>query len=352
MLDHHHRIGPARDDAASCDCGRGTRPYFERGRMSASDHLRIEDQPAGRAVAAAHSIGGAYRKSVDSGAVKGRHIGRRGETKREHTVKRILKPHDFAGKWLKVNRAFETLSRFGGRDDFKELLLAGRTAHSSQEIRARFADALVVRHGSDLVITRAPTGRPSLAAGTTIHPSAWASAASGKYLETSGSMPSATRRTSTSSVSPTVEATFAVKGRLSHDGSFATPPLSLVSICRPISSHTANAASSLPGISSNGPELANPKAAVSPGENAMPWAPTVPVRANACTASSRGPKPVPPSSITASTPPASSASTSAPDPDATGSPPSAAMALATQAATASAISSQPPPTRAIRTRGF
>src|SRR5712671_6595721 len=302
MLDHHHRIGPARDDAAGCDCGRGARPYFERGRMAASDHLRIEDQPPGRAVAAARSVGGAYCKSVDAGAVKGRYIGRCSETRRENTVKRILEPDDFAGKWLKVDRAFETLSRFGGRDDLEKLLLTGRIAHRSQEIRARFADALVVRHGSNPVITCAPTGRPSLAAGTTIHPSAWASAASGKYLEASGSMPSATRRTSTSSVSPTVEATFAVKG-LRHDGSFATPPLSLVSRCRPISSHTANAASSLPGISSTGLELANPNAAVSPGETAMPWASTIPVRANACTVSSHGPKPVPPISVTASTPP-------------------------------------------------
>ena len=79
--------------------------------MTASDHLRIKDQAAGRTVAAARSIGSAYSKTVDSGAVKGWYIVWCGETRCEHTLKRILEPDDFAGKWLKVNRAFETLSR-------------------------------------------------------------------------------------------------------------------------------------------------------------------------------------------------------------------------------------------------
>ncbi len=103
--------------------------------MTASDHLRIKDQAAGRTVAAARSIGSAYSKTVDSGAVKGWYIVWCGETRCEHTLKRILEPDDFAGKWLKVNRAFETLSRF--------------------------ADALVVRHCSAPVVTRVETGRPS-----------------------------------------------------------------------------------------------------------------------------------------------------------------------------------------------
>jgi hypothetical protein len=54
----------------------------------------------------------------------------------------------------------------------------------------------------------APGGSPSLAAGMTIHPSPWASVASGRYFDASGSTPSPIWRTRTSSVRPTVEVIF------------------------------------------------------------------------------------------------------------------------------------------------
>ena len=77
LLDHHHRIGAARDDPAGGDRGRGARHHFERRRNAAGDHFGVERKPLRRAVARADRIGRAHGKAVDIGAIERRRIDRR-----------------------------------------------------------------------------------------------------------------------------------------------------------------------------------------------------------------------------------------------------------------------------------
>ncbi len=76
MLDHHHRIGAARNDAAGRDRRRRAGQDLDRGRDAAGDDFGIEREPLARAVAGACRIGRADGKTIDIGAVERRRVDR------------------------------------------------------------------------------------------------------------------------------------------------------------------------------------------------------------------------------------------------------------------------------------
>ena len=88
LLDHHHGVGAARDDAAGGDRGRGAGPHFHRRRDAAGDHFGIERKALRRAVAGAGRIGGAHGKAVDIGAIERRRVDRRDHVGGKHAGKR------------------------------------------------------------------------------------------------------------------------------------------------------------------------------------------------------------------------------------------------------------------------
>ena len=123
VLDHHHRVGAARDDAAGRDRGRGAGHHLDRGLDAAGDHLGIEREPLRRAVAGAGGVGGAHRKTVDIGAVERRRIDRRDNIGGEHAGQRRGKRHGFAAERRAIDAGFEAPARLLGGDHFEELLL-------------------------------------------------------------------------------------------------------------------------------------------------------------------------------------------------------------------------------------
>ncbi len=129
LLDHHHRIGAARDDAAGGDRGCGAGHHFDRGLDAAGDHFGIERQPLRRAVAGADRVGRAHGKSVDIGAVERRRIDRRNRVGRKHASERRGKAHGDAGKRRAVGAGFKTPASFRRGNHFEELLLARGAPH-------------------------------------------------------------------------------------------------------------------------------------------------------------------------------------------------------------------------------
>ena len=128
MLDHHHRVGAARDDAAGRDRRRGAGQYFDRRRNAAGDHFGIERKTLWRAVARARGVGGAHGKAVDIGAVERRRIDRRDHVGREHARQRRAEAKAFAAKRRAVDAGIETAARLIGGNHFEELLLPRRAA--------------------------------------------------------------------------------------------------------------------------------------------------------------------------------------------------------------------------------
>ena len=133
VLDHHHRIGAARQHAAGGDGGGGAGSDLDLRRMAAGDHLGVERELLWCVVGGARGVGSAQREAVDIGAVERRHVDRRGEIGGEHAAERRRKAHALGGQGRAVDMALEALARFFRRDDFEELLLpaAARTAASN-----------------------------------------------------------------------------------------------------------------------------------------------------------------------------------------------------------------------------
>ena len=77
VLDHHHRIGAARHDAAGGDGRCRTGHDFQQRRMSAHNDLGVEAKPPRRSVGRTRDVGGAHREAVDIGAIERRHVDRR-----------------------------------------------------------------------------------------------------------------------------------------------------------------------------------------------------------------------------------------------------------------------------------
>ena len=131
MLDHHHGIGAARNDAAGCDCGCGARHDLERGRMAADDDLAVETKAPRRAVARAGGFGGAQCTAIDIGAIERRHVDGRRDIGCERATERESKGDGFARQRRKLDVASEARARLLGRHDFQELLLPHRAPDRS-----------------------------------------------------------------------------------------------------------------------------------------------------------------------------------------------------------------------------
>jgi hypothetical protein len=173
MLDHHHRIGTARDDAAGRDRGRGAGQHFDGRRNAAGDHFGIERETFWRAVAGTRGVGGAHRKAVDIGAVKRRCIDRRDHVGREHARQRRAQRQAFTAKRRAIDAGIEAAPRLVGGHHFEELLLPGGMLNGIEDRRT--ACAGFGGYGHDLTATGVPAAKPSLPAGTTIQPSLRAS---------------------------------------------------------------------------------------------------------------------------------------------------------------------------------
>ncbi len=143
---------------------------LDEGRVAAGDHLGVEVEPAWRALGSAGRIGSAHRKAVDAGAVERRHVGRRRKVRGKHAVERVGERDRFRRQRLEVDRVLEAQARLLRRNHLEELLLARRVAYGGKQRVLRIEAR--VPHGSALTVTMAPAGKPSLAAGTRIQPSA------------------------------------------------------------------------------------------------------------------------------------------------------------------------------------
>jgi hypothetical protein len=144
--------------------------------VAAGDHLGVECELLRRAVRRAGGIGRAQREAVDVGAIKRRHVDRRGKVARQHAAERCGERHALAGQGREIEMAVESLARLLGGDDFEKLLLPCRLPDGSQQFVFGARRLRFTAHGHGLTITRAPGAWPSLSAGTRIQPSAWASA--------------------------------------------------------------------------------------------------------------------------------------------------------------------------------
>ena len=178
LLDHHHRIGAARDDAAGGDRGRGAGLHFERWRNAASDHFGVERQALRRAVASAGGVGRTHGKAVDIGAIEWRRVDRRDHVDRKHAGERSGKRHGFGRQRRTISAGLETPTRFSGGHYFKKLLLPRGAAHRIENRRAD--PAPVGSYDHSVTATCAPAAKPSLSAGTTTQPSLRASAINDK----------------------------------------------------------------------------------------------------------------------------------------------------------------------------
>ena len=137
VLDHHHGVGAARNDAAGRDGGCGAGHDFDRRRNAAGDHFGIERQALWPAVAGAGSVGGAHGEAVNIGAVERRRIDRRDHVAGQDARQRGRQRHGFAAKRRAIDAGFEAPARLLRRDHFEELLLPCGAAHRVEDCRAR-----------------------------------------------------------------------------------------------------------------------------------------------------------------------------------------------------------------------
>jgi hypothetical protein len=137
VLDHHDRVGAARNHAAGCDRRGGAGHHLDRRLYAAGNYLGVEDEPSRRAVAGARCVRGAHRETVDVGAIERRRIDRRDNISREHAGERVCKQYGFAAERREVDARCETPARFLRGDHFQELLLARSAAHRIDDRRAR-----------------------------------------------------------------------------------------------------------------------------------------------------------------------------------------------------------------------
>ena len=88
MLDHHDRIGAARQHAAGRDQGgearRHRQPRLDTGRQ----HLEVQLQSLGRLLAGIGHIAGAQRKAVDIRAIEAGNVDLGDDGLRQHPVQR------------------------------------------------------------------------------------------------------------------------------------------------------------------------------------------------------------------------------------------------------------------------
>ncbi len=134
VLDHHHRIGAARDDAAGRNRRRGAGRNFDSGRNAAGDHFGIERKTLWRAVAGAGGIGGAHAQSR-------RHWSGRTAAHRPARPHRAASTRDSAAPRGKVSpgaasdrcRLVETAARLVGGNHFEKLLLERGGAHAREQ---------------------------------------------------------------------------------------------------------------------------------------------------------------------------------------------------------------------------
>ena len=165
MLDHHHRVGAARNHAAGRDRGGRAGRDLERRRMAAHDHLAVETQPARRDVARARGVGGAQREAVHIGAIERRHVDRRGHVMREHAAERVaasatVSPASGARSRCRAKRARASSAETTSRNCSCR---AARRIAAIEIVLGRFRFE-ACRHGQGLITTSAPAGYPSLSA--------------------------------------------------------------------------------------------------------------------------------------------------------------------------------------------
>ena len=122
--------------------------------MTAGNHLGIEAQAPGRAVARARGVGGAHREAVDARAVEGRHVDRRHHVGGEHAAQGLRERDRLGGERREIEMLVEAAARLRHRDDLEKLLLTRRLAHRGDE--AGSFCLVRVRHGSGLISTSAP----------------------------------------------------------------------------------------------------------------------------------------------------------------------------------------------------
>ena len=180
MLDHHHGVGAARNDAAGRNRRRGAGHHLDRRLDTAGDHFGIEREAFRRPVAGADGVGGAHSEAVDVGAVEWRRIDRRDNIGCEHTGERRGKRQNFAAERRAIDARFETQVRLRGGDHVEELFLPRGAPHRVEARRPLAAGRFRQRtgfldHGHDLTATGVPAAKPSLSAGMTIQPSLRAS---------------------------------------------------------------------------------------------------------------------------------------------------------------------------------
>ena len=174
VLDHHHRVGAARDDAAGRDRGRGAGQHLDGGRDAAGDHLGIERKPPRRAVARARGVGGAHARSrrhwrgrtaAHRSARRRRPRARGRAPRRAATVSPASGARSMQASKRRRASSAETTSRNCS------CRAARRTASRIARDRGRRLRFGGFVHGHGLTATGVPAAKPSLSAGTRIQPS-------------------------------------------------------------------------------------------------------------------------------------------------------------------------------------
>ena len=137
MLDHHHRVGAARDHAAGRDQGGGAGLDRQLGSTAGSQHFGVERQDAGPFLRSADRIGGAHGEAIDAGAVESGDVHPGDDIAGQHAAQRRRQRHGLRPDRLELQVAVETGGGLVPADDFQELFLPGRRAQLLSQVGFR-----------------------------------------------------------------------------------------------------------------------------------------------------------------------------------------------------------------------
>ncbi len=123
VLDHHHRVGAARDRPARGDGGGMAGDDRQARLRPAGDGLRREGEPGGALLAGARDVGGENREAVDHRAVEGRRIDRGGHRLGQHPPDEPGQRHALRPERAERQGAAEAGDGLLAREHFEELVL-------------------------------------------------------------------------------------------------------------------------------------------------------------------------------------------------------------------------------------
>lgn len=128
QLNHHHRVGTARDHAAGGDHGGGAGADRLLRHLAGGEHLGVEPEAAGCVGAGAVEVGRAHGEAVHVGAIEAGHVHGGGEVAGQHAAAAAFEDERFLAERGEREVGAEAGLGLVAADHVEELLLAGGLA--------------------------------------------------------------------------------------------------------------------------------------------------------------------------------------------------------------------------------